>query len=304
MLIGFGGPERPEDVRPFLESVLQGIRIPQERFDEVLHHYEVIGGVSPYNAITYRQKAALEKELSGRGRNIPVVAGFRHSTPSFKDAVLEIKKNGRTRAVGFILAGLRSYPSFEKYIEKLDLAQSEAGGEPVSFTYTDPFHDHPFFISAQADEVLKACAALESQEKENAYYIFSAHSIPVAMAEKSGYGKQFQETSRLIAEKLNLKHWQTAYQSRSGSPRDPWLEPDVQSVIGKIDPAVFKTVVLVPAGFLCDNVEVIYDLDTEARQTAEARGLRYLRAKTVTDHPQFIRLVADLIEKKLNALSL
>ncbi len=300
MLIGFGGPEAMDQVRPFLESVLKGVRIPQARFEEVVHHYEIVGGVSPYNAITYTQKEALGKELLVRGLELPIFVGFRHSTPSNADALSQMKALGIKQVVGFVLASLRSHASFEKYIERIEEAKKEVGAEEITFSYTAPFHEHPLFIEAQADEVTQVIQKINPSELDKTFFIFSAHSIPVGMAKESGYDKQFEKTTECIVKKLNLSSWSVAYQSRSGNPADPWLEPSVEKTIQEIDRDKFKNVVLVSAGFLCDNVEVIFDLDYECRRLCESLGLGYFRAKTVTDHPKFIHLVADLLTKSLS----
>lgn len=296
MLIGFGGPEKPEEVRPFLESVLKGIRIPKERFEEVLHHYEAMGGVSPYNAITYRQQKALQKQLTANEVSLPVVVGFRHSHPSFEDALRELRCLGVRRVIGFVLSCLRSYSSFDKYVEWLRAAQEATGTQDIEFVFTEPFHNAPDFIAAQSSQLAQV---MSSPSSEDTYYLFSAHSIPCAIADQSGYHRQFEEISRLIAEECALQHWGVAYQSRSGSPKDPWLEPSVESVIERLDIEKYKKIVLIPAGFLCDNVEVLFDLDTEAKELCDKRGLEYRRAQTVMDHPLFICLMAELIENKI-----
>jgi len=299
LLIGFGGPEKPADVRPFLESVLQGIRIPPARFEEVLRHYDVIGGISPYNTLTYRQKEALEKELAARRIVMPVFVGFRNSSPSLADALRRLKAEGVTRAVGFVLSSLRSHASFEKYVERVQEAQKETGTEDISFVYTDPFSENPLFLEAQTEEILQKTAAIPAEDLAKTFFIFSAHSIPVPMAEKSGYDRQFEKMSALIAARAKIASWSVAYQSRSGNPRDPWLEPSVEKTVEGLDRTRFKNVFLVSSGFLCDNVEVIYDLDHECRELCQKLSLGYFRARTVTDHPKFIRLVADLLQEKL-----
>ena len=299
MLIGFGGPERPQEVRPFLESVLKGVKIPQARFEEVRRHYELVGDVSPYNSITYKQKEALEAELLKREILLPVVVGFRHASPSIADALGNLQKQNVKKVIGFVLASLRSYASFEKYAERVEEAKKEASAEAMEFIYTEPFHENPLFIEAQTDEISKIVEKIDPAELPKTFFIFSAHSIPAAMAEKSGYDKQFEKTTALIAGKLNLLSWSVAYQSRSGNPRDPWLEPSVEKTIQSVDRSKYKNIVLVSAGFLCDNVEVIYDLDYECQNLCKSLGFSYFRAKTVTDHPRFIHLVADLIQAKL-----
>ncbi len=298
MLIGFGGPEGMGDVKPFLESVLRGVNIPQVRFDEVFAHYEHFGGVSPYNAITYTQKKALEEEFQRRGVDLPVFVGFRHSKPSLEDALLQLKQQNVRKVIGFVLASLRSHASFEKYIERVEEAKIQTNAAGIEFVYTDAFYEHPLFIEAQADEALKAMSNISAEEMKHTYFIFSAHSIPSPMAEASGYDRQHEKVSSLIAEKIGAPAWAVAYQSRSGRPSDPWLEPSVEKVIESLDRAKYQSVVLVSAGFLCDNIEVLYDLDCECRLLCEKLGLAYHRAKTVTAHPKFIRLAADLIEAK------
>lgn len=301
MLIGFGGPEGPEEVRPFLESVLQGVRIPQERFEEVLSHYEVIGGVSPYNAVTYKQREALQEELRRRGLNVGVAVGFRHSTPSYTSVISALKREGIGKVIGFVLAPLRSYSSFEKYIERIEEAKKQSGAEDIEFIYTETYYDHPLLIDAQAEQALKVISQIDSAGIDKTYFLFSAHSIPCVMARESGYDNQYRINAALTAQKLGLAQWSLAYQSRSGSPSDPWLEPDTESVIRGIDRKRFKNVMIIPIGFLCDNVEVIYDLDTECRKLCEELELRYFRAKTVADHPMFIRLIADIVGSRISA---
>ncbi len=299
MLIGFGGPMAMDEVRPFLESVLRGARIPQARFDEVVHHYEVIGGVSPYNAVTYAQKKALKAEFARRGVNIPVYVGFRHSSPSLGDVLRQMNQDGIRKVAALVLAPLRSYVSFEKYVERVEEAKCEAQIENIAVTYTEPFHQNPLFIEAQADEVAKVIMSLGPHELEKTFFIFSAHSIPVEMAQKSEYDKHFSDLSRLIAQKIPIGSWCLAYQSRSGNPRDPWLEPSVEKIIKALDRTRYRSVVLVSPGFLCDNVEVIYDLDYECGMLCQELGLSYYRARTVADHPKFIRLAADLLQARL-----
>ena len=300
MLIGFGGPQKPEEVQPFLQSVLKGVKIPQERFDEVLHHYEIVGNVSPYNSITYKQKEALQKELKKRGLDVPVFVGFRHSSPSLADTLKELKSQRIERVAGFVLSSLRSHASFEKYTERIEEAKKETGAEDIEFIYTENFHDNPLFIEAQADEITKVLKKINPSDSDKTFFIFSAHSLPVPMADKSGYHRQFEEMSALIAKQLNILSWSVAYQSRSGRPTDPWLEPSVEKVIQGIDSTQFKNVFIISSGFLCDNVEVIYDLDYEGQNLCKKHHLSYFRAKTVTDHPKFICLVADLVESKLS----
>jgi ferrochelatase len=287
LLIGFGGPEKSSEIRPFLDSVLEGVKIPPARYEAVVHHYEAVGGASPYNAITRRQKDALAAELKKRGADFPVYAGFRHSSPSFADVFRELKQKGFERVVGFVLSSLRSYPSFEKYCERVERGRKEADAEGIEIVYAGDFHQHPLFIEAQAAKIKKI---------DGAFYLFSAHSIPVEWSEKSGYARQFERASALIAEKLGIKDWSVCYQSRSGNPRDPWLVPDVCDAIAAVDRSRFRELVVTPSGFLSDNVEVLYDIDIEAKNKAVECGFHFTRPETVMDHPSFIRLMADQVQ--------
>ncbi len=295
LLVGFGGPTSPEEVRPFLQSVLEGVRIPPERFEEVLGHYEVVGGVSLYNAVTERQRQALERELKATAASMPVGAAYRHSTPGFRDAFETYKKYGVERVIGFVLSPFRCYASFEKYVERVEAAKLEAGAASIETVYTPDFGGHPLFLKAQVGCVSELLRLVPKIERSESLFIFSAHSVPVSMAGAQGYAQQFETISASIAQTLNLPHWTLAYQSRSGNPRDPWLEPDVQKKVDDLDPGRWRNVVLVTPGFLCDNVEVVYDLDVELKQRCDERGIGYFRAPTVADHPDLIHMMAQQV---------
>ena len=295
LLIGFGGPTSPDEVRPFLESVLQGTKIPQARFDEVLKHYEAVGAISPYNAATFKQKQALERWLEDQGLNLPVFVGFRHSNPSFKDVFLSLKEKKIERVIGFVLSPLRSYASFDKYLARVEEGKKEAGASSIAVSYADVFHNDPLFIETQAARVGEVLDRLSKEERSKVFLLFSAHSIPEEMSRESGYAEQFIEIVALVSKRLGIKNGGFAYQSRSGDARDPWLSPDIKEAIAAMDRVKFQTVVLVPAGFSSENAEILYDLDIEARQKAESLGLRYLRAATAADHPKFIEMMGRAI---------
>lgn len=299
LLIGFGGPTSMAEVRPFLKSVLDGVKIPQVRFDEVMHHYEVFNGVSPYNEITRKQKDALENWFEAKGESMPVYIGLRHAMPSFKETFEAMKREGAERAIGFVLSPFRCFASFEKYVEKVNEGRVAAGATSLVMEYTDNFFDHPLFLGAQGDKVKLILDRFSKAKLERTFFIFSSHSIPVPMSDESGYADQFLKVSSSIANALGMTHWACGYQSRSGNPTDPWLLPDVKEVIQRIDRKKFQNMMLVPVGFLCDNVEVLYDLDVEAKKTTEDMGLKYFRAQTVMDHPRFIELMGTQVLKKL-----
>jgi ferrochelatase len=295
LLIGFGGPSKIQTPRAFLENVLKGVPVPPERFEEVLHHYEAVGGVSPYIPNTFLQKEALERRFAEKGVKISVGAAFRHSSPTFRDGFDTMTRYGVERVIGFVLAAFRSYASFGKYTDRVEEGKKEAGSQ-AEVVYTEPFHDDPLFTSAQADRVLEQTKTLSGKT----YFIFTAHSIPQKMSDESGYARQFEESSRLVAARLGAVDWSCAYQSRSGSPRDPWLEPDARDVVKGLPGGAFQNLLVVPIGFLCENVEILFDLDIELKETAESAGLRYVRASTVMAHPDFIELAAQRILAKVD----
>jgi len=306
LLIGFGGPRNLDEVRPFLASVTGGTNIPEARIQEVYHHYELIGGKSLFNEVTERQRSALEKELRSRGIELAVGAAYRHSTPSFKDAFEQFKRFGVERVLCVVLSSFRSFASRGKYLENIALAQSQAQAGNLEIVHTSSFELDPSYIGAQTDRVREIWNLFSNDRKKQTRVFFTSHSIPTAMDDKSAaenggmsYSGQFESASAKIAGFLGLPRWEVCYQSRSGNPKEPWLGPDVCEVITKLHPDAGKGVLLVPVGFLCDNVEVVYDLDYEARKAAEGRGLDYRRAGTVSDHPKFIKMLADKVMEKL-----
>lgn len=299
LLIGYGGPEKPEDIRPFLQNVARGRPIPAERLEEVAHHYELIGGKSPINEYTYRQAKGLEDKLAEKGDRIPVYVGMRHWHPLITDTVKKMSDEGAKKAVGIIMAAHQSEVSWERYQNDVEQGLAEKGVN-IEFAYTPPLFDHPLFIEDSADRIAECFEEIPPGEREDTMILFSAHSIPTAMAESSPYVEQLMTTARLITERLNHGKWRLVYQSRSGRPEDPWLEPDICEVIGEIAKEGVRSVIVQPIGFLCDHVEVLFDIGIEAMEAAEEAGIKLLRAKTVNDDPKFIAAMADLVEKVIN----
>ncbi|HEX4210748.1 MAG TPA: ferrochelatase [Candidatus Binataceae bacterium] len=292
MLIGFGGPNSTEEIRPFLDRVLKGRPVPRERYEEVVHHYEVMGGRSPYNELTMRQAAALRERLKRDGYEVPVVVGMRNAAPFSEDALNELILAGVRRVVGFVLAAYRCEASWDRYLAEVEEARKRIGAAAPDVNYPAAWHTDRRYIAAVAARAREALARLTPDDRERAELVFTAHSIPLAMAARSPYVAQFEEAARLTATAVGSERWRIAYQSRSGSPRDPWLEPDIGAVIASmINPAV-----VVPLGFLTDHVEVLYDLDIEARAIAERSGVRMERAGTVGDAPEFIAMMAAIVE--------
>ncbi|MBI3083006.1 MAG: ferrochelatase [Candidatus Omnitrophica bacterium] len=296
LVIGFGGPPRPEDVKPFPEAVTRGLGIPAARLAEVARHYEETGGCSPYNAYASRLVERLAGRLGEMHVSVPLFLGMRNWHPLLSETMRAITRQGLQRGVGVILAPHRCDSSFEQYLKNVEDAKAEASAPDLHYEYLKPWHDHPLFIQAQADEVRKVFTRIEPPARSGVHLLFSAHSIPIEMARRSRYEEEVGASSRLVAEELQAASWSLAYQSRSGNPRQPWLEPDVPSALRQLKGQGKRDVLLVPIGFLSDHTEVLYDLDVEARREAERLGLRCVRASTVMDHPQFITMLAQLIE--------
>ena len=295
LLIAFGGPERPEDIRPFLRNVAAGRPIPAERLEEVAHHYEAIGGRSPLNTLTRRQADALRAALAARDAALPVWVGMRNWHPYLHEALAEMKDRGRRRALAVILSSLQTEASWARYVEDVAAAREKVGPDAPEVVFAPPWSDHPRFLDAMAGRARAALEAVDPARRAAARLVFTAHSVPASRAAGSPYAAQLETAARSIAARLGRAEWTLAYQSRSGSPGDPWLEPDVSEVIRALAREGARDVVVVPVGFVCDHVEVLYDLDVEARRVAEAAGVGFHRAAAPNDHPDFIAMLADLV---------
>jgi ferrochelatase len=299
LLIAFGGPTSADDIRPFLARVTQGIPIPSERLEEVAHHYEAVGGKSPLNEITFRQAESLQHLLRARGAPLPVYVGLRNSSPFFAETLKRMAGDGVKRALGFILSSHRSKASWERYQKNIVDARSELAGNAPAVDYCDGWHDHPLFIQTWA-ELIEATLSTVSPDRRSATpLIFTAHSLPAAMAARSPYVEQLHTTAALIAHQLGRADWSLAYQSRSGRPSEPWLEPDIGDVLRSVAARGSTQAVVAPIGFVCDHVEVLYDLDIEAKKIAEGLNMNFVRASCPNDHPTFIRMITDIIEQQL-----
>ena len=299
LLIAFGGPTCPEEIRPFLARVTEGLPIPPERLEEVAHHYEAVGGKSPLNEITFRQAAALKQLLNDRQNRLPVYVGMRNSNPFFAETLKQMQAAGITRALGFILSSHRTEASWARYQKNIADARAELGGVTPAIDYCEGWHDHPLFIHCWAELIAAAFAAIAPERRNSTSLIFTAHSLPTAMAARSPYVDEVQTTARLIAQSLGHERWSLAYQSRSGRQSDPWLEPDIARAMRDCAARGVKDVVVAPIGFVCDHVEVLYDLDIETKRLAADLGMNFIRASCPNDHPTFIRMIAEMIEKKI-----
>lgn|SRR5688500_10517630 len=298
LLVAFGGPQGPDDVRPFLANVLRGRRVSPERVEEVAHHYERFGGVSPLTELTMKQARALEAALAARGLPLPVHVGMRNWHPLLPDTLAEMSARGIGRAIGILAAAQRSYSGCLQYRENVRDAQGalrQSGTRAPEIVYVGDWHEHPGFIEANADHVRRACDRLPADVRDRARLIFTAHSIPVAMAQSYPYETNLRASAQAIARAAGRADWTLVYQSRSGRPEDPWLEPDVCDYLRRERAAGLDAVVLCPVGFLCDHVEVLYDLDVEAAETCREAGIVMVRAEAVNVHPRFIDALSDSV---------
>jgi protoporphyrin/coproporphyrin ferrochelatase len=299
LLIAFGGPTAPEEIRPYLARVTEGIPIPPERLEEVAHHYEAVGGRSPLNEITFHQAQALEKLLAAQGNPLPVYVGMRNSAPFFSETLERMDRDGVKNSVGFILSSHRTEASWERYQKTIADTRVELGGKAPLVDYCVGWHDHPLFIQTWVELIGAALTKIAGDRRNSLPLLFTAHSLPVPMAARSPYVEQLETSARLIAERLGHRTWSLAYQSRSGKPSDPWLEPDIGSALQKLAVEGWRETIVAPIGFVCDHVEVLYDLDIEAKKIAADLGIELIRAACPNDHPTFIRMIAEVIAHKL-----
>jgi ferrochelatase len=297
LIVSFGGPLGPDDVRPFLANVLRGRRVAPERIEEVAHHYELFGGVSPLTAITMRQADGLRERLAALGHPLPVYVGMRNWHPYLVDTLRKMHADGRRHAIGFIAAAQHSYSSCQQYRENVAAAREQlrAEGADVDVTYAGSWFDHPLFIRTNATHVREAIAKLPADLHGAARLVFTAHSVPVPMAERSRYREQLHRSAELVARDVGIADWVLVYQSRSGRPEDPWLGPDVCEYLRAERAAGLRAAILCPIGFICDHVEVLYDLDREAAQVCREIGLPMVRVEAVNDDPLFVDMMADVV---------
>jgi ferrochelatase len=299
LLVSFGGPEGPDDVLPFLENVLRGRNAPRERMLEVAHHYDLFGGVSPINRQNRALIAALLVEFQERGLDLPIYWGNRNWHPFLADALRQLRADGRKHALALITSAYSSYSSCRQYLDDIERARVEVGPGAPRVSPVRKFFDHPGFIAANTDHLREALAALPPASQRRERVIFTAHSIPESMARVSAYESQLRTACRLVAEASDVSVWELAYQSRSGSPAQPWLEPDIEERLEALHVDGVEAVVVAPIGFLSDHIEVLYDLDIAAQRRAKRLGITMVRAATVGTHPAFVRMLGELIAERM-----
>jgi protoporphyrin/coproporphyrin ferrochelatase len=301
LIVSFGGPEKPDDVLPFLENVTRGRNIPRERLLEVAEHYYHFGGKSPINDQNRVLIAALRNELDATGIKLPIYWGNRNWHPFLTDALREMRANGVKNALAFMTSAYSSYSGCRQYRENVAAAQAEVGEGAPKIDKLRVFYNHPGFIEASAARLREAVSQFASvNDVKDIHLVVSAHSIPCSMAETSNYEKQLRETARLVAEEVCIANWDLVYQSRSGPPTQPWLGPDILDHLRDLRNREVNNVVVAPLGFISDHMEVLYDLDTEAVDLAKELGMNLVRAATVGTHPAFIRAIRQLIQERLS----
>ena len=307
LLVSFGGPEAAADVIPFLERVLKGRRVPRERMMEVAEHYHHFGGVSPINSQNRALISALESALTKRDLFLPVYWGNRNWHPLLADTVRRMAADGIQRALALVTSAYSSYSNCRQYLENIEDARREVGGGTPEIDKIRPFFHHPGYIETMEARVRSALDRLPEARRASAHLVYTAHSIPLAMARGCAYEAQLREAARLISERAGASSWALAFQSRSGPPAQPWLEPDVCDYIrsfhetgtDRADPAD-RDIVLIPVGFISDHMEVAYDLDIEARACCDELGVRMVRAETAGTHPRFVEMIVELVEERLS----
>lgn len=295
VVVSFGAPEQRGDVLPFLENVLRGRNVPRDRLLEVAGHYYHFGGRSPLAAANRRLVAALRAELAQAGPDLPVYLGNRNWHPFLADTFRAMAADGVRRALAFVTSAFGSYSGCRQYLEDIARARLDAGPDAPEVEKLRLFYNHPEFIAIMAERVDEGL-----RELPGARLVFTAHSIPTAMAAVSPYAAQLEEACGLIAAAAGVPEWRLAYQSRSGPPQQPWLEPGIEDTLTALRCEGAGAVLLVPVGFLADHMEVVYDLDVEARAHAGVLGLRLARVSTAGDHPRFPSLIRELVLERLD----
>ena len=300
LFTSFGGPEKPEDVIPFLENVLRGKNVPRERMLEVAEHYQHFGGRSPINEQNRALIAAIEAELAAHGPALPVYWGNRNWHPLLADTLRRMRDDGVRRALAFVTSAYSSYSGCRQYREDIARAKAEIGFDELEVDKIRAFFNHPGFIGPMARNVRAAIEGFPAERRERVELIFTAHSVPLSMATTSKYVEQLEEACRLVREAVGKPEARLAWQSRSGPPTQRWLEPDIGESLRELKASGRTTdVVIAPIGFISDHMEVLFDLDTEAKEICEEIGLEMRRSATVGVDPEFVAMIRELIEERI-----
>jgi ferrochelatase len=302
LIVSFGGPEGPGDVIPFLENVLRGRNVPRQRLLEVAQHYDHFGGISPLNAQNRTLVVAVQAELQQFGLRLPIYLGNRNWHPFLADTLRQMHDDRVRHALGFFTSAFSSYSSCRQYLENIAAARAEIGPEAPQVDKLRAYFNHPGFIESMIERSAAALEKVPSHDNRRraVRLVFTAHSIPLAMATNCRYEAQLRDACQLVATGVGRSDWNLVYQSRSGQPSQPWLEPDINDHLHKLAADGARDVVVVPIGFISDHIEVLYDLDLEAKYTADTLNINLIRADTVGTHPRFVRMIRELIVERIN----
>ena len=313
LLVSFGGPEGPADVLPFLENVTRGRGVPRQRLAEVARHYDLFGGVSPINHQCRDLLTAIGKDFAAAGVDLPLYWGNRNWHPFLADTVTQMAADGVRHAIAFVTSAYGSYSSCRQYLDDIEAARAQAGPGAPRIDKIRHFFNHPGFIASMTQAARAAIGQLPAGVADDAWLVFTAHSVPEAMAAASGpagglYPAQLAEAARLVAGELaraegHERHWRLAYQSRSGPPSVPWLGPDVGDQLTELSASGAAAVVVIPVGFVSDHMEVVFDLDTEAAELARRLGLPMARAATPGTSPRFVSMITELVNERRGQLA-
>ncbi|MDE3181121.1 MAG: ferrochelatase [Acidobacteriota bacterium] len=300
LVVSFGGPEKNEDVIPFLENVLRGRTVPRERMLGVAAHYYRFNGRSPINDQNRELIRALDAELAENGPALRIYWGNRNWRPLLADALRTMKNDGVRRALAFVTSAFSSYSSCRQYRENIEQARLDAGESAPVVDKLRVFYNHPRFIYAWIERVREALGEFPPGRLDTVELVFTAHSIPQAMAAQCAYVRQLEEACGLISAGLGGRAWKLVYQSRSGPPAQPWLEPSIHDYLKEIARrGSRKDILIVPVGFVSDHMEVVYDLDVEIHGLCRELGLNYVRPRTPGAHPEFVRMIRELIMERM-----
>ena len=301
LIVSFGGPEGPQDVIPFLENVLRGRDVPRERLLAVADHYQRFEGISPINEQNRQLIRALQQELAEHGPSLPIYWGNRNWHPLLPDTIRQMTADGVRSALAFVTSAYSSYSSCRQYRENIEAAREEVGKGATRIEKLRAFYNHPLFVEANTSNVREALEQIPKAQRTAAMLLFTAHSIPQTMAANCAYETQLQEIARLISASLEHANYRLVYQSRSGPPTQSWLEPDVCKELQHLRRKGTTDVVIAPVGFVSDHMEIVYDLDHEARRVCEDLGINMIRAKTVGTDPRFVAMIRELILERMDA---
>ena len=300
LFVSFGGPEGREDVLPFLENVLRGKPVPRERMLEVAEHYYHFDGISPINGQNRDLIQAVKMELEDQQIQLPIYWGNRNWHPMLEDTLQEMQNDGVKRALVFITSAYSSYSGCRQYRENIEEAKSSLADGCIETDKIRVFYNHPGFVNTIADLLNESLNEFEESARENATILFTAHSIPDGMAANCSYATQLHETARLVMEAVGQNPWHLVYQSRSGPPSQPWLEPDVCDFIDTLNLKESPShLAIVPIGFISDHMEVMFDLDIEAKEMCDELNIKMVRVPTVGTNPQFVKMIVELIRERM-----